>query len=171
MNLQKIRSTSVDEFLKSSLSSHQNLDIEVDHSQIGGSGIFGFCNQLAQCDKLSFLQLMLCENQLSNEDVENLGFVLGKFTNLKDLSIYLQGNQIDQQGTQQLGLAISKLHNLKTLNLNLIENKIQGFSDLCVGLANCIKLSYLELSPRQNNTLLIKRMVMKFKRLVFFNSF
>ncbi|EAR97447.2 REJ domain protein (macronuclear) [Tetrahymena thermophila SB210] len=149
---QKNYFNNLDEFLNSSLQSHQVLHIDLNHKKIGDQGASSLGSALAKCINLSNLTLILSRNKIGDEGESSLSFALKKYTYLSNLTLNLYDNKIGDQGASGLGSALAKCTNLSSLTLNLNVNKIgdEGTSGLGTGLAKCTNLSNLTLNLCDN---------------------
>ncbi|EAS00048.3 hypothetical protein TTHERM_00888040 (macronuclear) [Tetrahymena thermophila SB210] len=104
------------------------------------------CHVLENCLNISTLSLML--NDFADKDVQVLGSVLEKNTNIQKLFLFLQhNNKLGDQGTLQLFNSLPNIINLQNLLLDLSYKQIndQGIQNLGIALIKCINLKDLKL--------------------------
>ncbi|EWS75799.1 hypothetical protein TTHERM_000122388 (macronuclear) [Tetrahymena thermophila SB210] len=111
--IQQIKQYEVlEEFINSSLLSHQVLHINLTDNQIGDMGVSGLGSALKNCINLSNLTLDLQQNQIGEEGTSCLGSALTNCNNLSNLTLNLGDNQIGDR-------RIEKLAHINALRIHL----------------------------------------------------
>ncbi|EAR93260.3 hypothetical protein TTHERM_01188420 (macronuclear) [Tetrahymena thermophila SB210] len=142
----------LNEFLYSSLQSHQVLHIDLSCIYIEDEDALRLGYALKNYIYLSNLILDIPHCNISYVGVSGLGYALANCLNLSNLTLGFCFNWFGDEGASSLGSALAKCITLSNLTLDLYQNQIgdKGASGLFSGLGNCINLSTLTLDLHGN---------------------
>ncbi|KAL4505835.1 hypothetical protein ABPG73_004720 [Tetrahymena malaccensis] len=150
MDQQKQVFKELDSFVKSSLSTHVDLEVILIWNAFGSKTVSALGLELANCRKIENLKLCLYQNDIADHGLTGLNFAFECFQ-LKKLDYSLGGNLIGPKGATELGITLSLCTELQDLNLELWDNRInEGVLGISSVLAKIPNLSHLELNMRQN---------------------
>ncbi|KAL4432997.1 hypothetical protein ABPG74_005370 [Tetrahymena malaccensis] len=125
----------------------KDLKIGFSSFKIDKSSLYDICSTLSQCVNLTNLKLSLRNCRLNDDQLSGLE-LLANCPKISALDLELGGNKLDGLSEQGLKFALGKYVNLKKLNLNLEQNSIKnkGFHNLCTALSQCSNITSLQLN-------------------------
>ncbi|KAL4502178.1 hypothetical protein ABPG72_000413 [Tetrahymena utriculariae] len=114
--------SSIQKFKRSSVQSHTNILLYLQHCSIDDSSAQILSYSLANCINLQILKLYVCWNNFGLQGIIHIGTALGSCTNLRSLLLSLIGLKIGDQGVINLICALKNCPNIQYLVFELLGN-------------------------------------------------
>ncbi|KAL4478607.1 hypothetical protein ABPG74_006842, partial [Tetrahymena malaccensis] len=140
------------DFLKSTLQTHRNLEINLSGDQFDDRVMSIFSNAIVKCKQLSILGLYLSECNINDNRAQIIGSFLQSFAQLTKLTLKMSQNNLSHQGVLNLVSGLKQCTRLTTLSIVLNKNQIgdEAFINLTLALGQCKSLTTLSIILHQN---------------------
>ncbi|KAL4491302.1 hypothetical protein ABPG72_021688 [Tetrahymena utriculariae] len=148
MILQKQVFQSKKKFLKSSLSSHTNLEIDLYNNKLDFEDVQEITAALMECKSVVNLILQFEVNRINDDGANLISLSLNSFKYLTNLELWISQNIIGDTGIQSIAASLSNCNQIKSLILGLYRNNFgnKGLVSIATGLNSCILITDLLIS-------------------------